>query len=152
MYEDRRASGKYNVEELGLGFVRLAGGISFYIEEAWAIHLGGTDGSKIAGSKVGITLEPFAYHTTMSDIEMNATYDIGSADWRSRNLRRRVEVATPVLDPALRGRLDRILDLELHDPRAWRMLPDGTYQVDAGASGPGVQEQLLQAAPELAAR
>ena len=79
-------------------------------------------------------------------------YYIGSADWRSRNLRRRVEVATPVLDPALRGRLDRILDLELHDPRAWRMLPDGTYQVDAGASGPGVQEQLLQAAPELAAR
>jgi polyphosphate kinase len=74
-----------------------------------------------------------------------AEYFIGSADWRSRNLRRRVEVVTPVQDPTLRSRLDGVLDLELHDPRAWRLEPDGTYQRDPGARGPGVQEQLLQA-------
>ena len=34
-------------------------------------------------------------------------YLIGSADWRSRNLRRRVEVAAPVLDPVGRRRLGR---------------------------------------------
>jgi polyphosphate kinase len=81
-----------------------------------------------------------------------AEYFIGSADWRSRNLRRRVEVVTPVQDPTLRSRLDGVLELELHDPRAWRLEPDGTYQRDPGARGPGVQEQLLKATPELAAR
>jgi len=82
MYEDRRKNGCYSVEELGLGFVRLAGGISFFIEEAWAINLGGTDGSKIAGSKGGISLEPFAFHSTVADMEMNASFDLGAADFR----------------------------------------------------------------------
>ncbi|MFL5515228.1 MAG: polyphosphate kinase 1, partial [Gemmatimonadales bacterium] len=54
-------------------------------------------------------------------------YLIGSADWRSRNLRRRVEVVTTVLDPACARRLDRILSRELADPSAWELGPDGTY-------------------------
>lgn len=82
MYEDRRAASGYDVEELGLGFVRLGGGISFFIEEAWAINLGGTDGSKIAGSKGGITLNPFTYHATLADMEMNAIFDLAAADYR----------------------------------------------------------------------
>ena len=36
-------------------------------------------------------------------------YLIGSADWRPRNLRRRVEVVTPVAAPALAARLDTLL-------------------------------------------
>jgi predicted dehydrogenase len=82
MYEDRRKDGNYDVEELGLGFVRLAGGISFFIEEAWAIHLQGTDGSKIVGSKGGITLDPFTLHSTVADMEADATFNLGSADTR----------------------------------------------------------------------
>ncbi len=54
-------------------------------------------------------------------------YYIGSADWRSRNLRRRVEVVTPVRDAASRQRLAEILDAELRDPDAWELLPDGQY-------------------------
>jgi polyphosphate kinase len=54
-------------------------------------------------------------------------YLIGSADWRSRNLRRRVEVVTTVLEPACRLRLDRILSRELADPSGWELGPDGTY-------------------------
>ncbi|HEX3234364.1 MAG TPA: polyphosphate kinase 1 [Gemmatimonadales bacterium] len=54
-------------------------------------------------------------------------YLIGSADWRSRNLRRRVEVVTSVLDPACRQRLDRILSRELADPSGWALGSDGTY-------------------------
>jgi polyphosphate kinase len=79
-------------------------------------------------------------------------YYIGSADWRSRNLRRRVEVAAPVADPALRARLERVLTTELSDPAAWRLLPDGTYERPAGGSGPGAQEVLLQAVQEMATR
>ncbi|MBI4500082.1 MAG: polyphosphate kinase 1 [Gemmatimonadetes bacterium] len=55
-------------------------------------------------------------------------YYIGSADWRERNLRRRVEVATPVSDPAARARLDGILERELHHPDAWELSSDGSWR------------------------
>ena len=82
MYEERRREGKYDVEELGLALVRLEGDITFFIEEAWAVHLGGTDGSKVAGSKGGLTLNPFAFHTTLSDMEMDAHFDLAGAQTR----------------------------------------------------------------------
>ena len=83
MYEDRRKKGKYDVEELGIGLARLEGGVTFFIEEAWAIHLGGTDGSKIAGARGGLTLgPPLAFHTTESDLELNATLDLAAAEYR----------------------------------------------------------------------
>jgi len=82
MYPERRESGHYGVEELGVGLVRLEGGITFFIEEAWAIHLGGTDGSKIAGTKGGVTLKPFAFHTTIGDMEMDGVFDLGAAETR----------------------------------------------------------------------
>ncbi len=70
-------------------------------------------------------------------------YYIGSADWRARNLRRRVEVAAPVDDPAARAMLRRILDLQMEDPRAWVLRPDGVFQRLEG-EGPGSQERFLQ--------
>jgi polyphosphate kinase len=54
-------------------------------------------------------------------------YLIGSADWRSRNLRRRVEVAVPVVEPDSRARLNRILTHYLADPSAWQLDPEGRY-------------------------
>ncbi|MGI9041315.1 MAG: hypothetical protein ACR2HK_09525 [Gemmatimonadales bacterium] len=54
-------------------------------------------------------------------------YAIGSADWRLRNLRRRVEVAVPVTQAAARERLSGILDRELSDARAWELHRDGSY-------------------------
>jgi polyphosphate kinase len=55
-------------------------------------------------------------------------YYVGSADWMTRNLDRRVEVVTPVLDPTLRNELDIILETLLADNQnAWRMDPDGNY-------------------------
>ena len=55
-------------------------------------------------------------------------YYIGSADWRPRNLRRRVEVVAPVFDTAARAQLDRILDAQLADPAAWLLSADGSYE------------------------
>jgi polyphosphate kinase len=73
-------------------------------------------------------------------------YYIGSADWRPRNLRRRVEVVTPVDDSRARARLDHILDLQLGDPQAWTLQPDGGYAHDPGTDRPaGSQEQLIAA-------
>jgi polyphosphate kinase len=61
-------------------------------------------------------------------------YFIGSADWRLRNLRRRVEVVTPVTDAAACATLDGILDRELTDPDAWVLHADGSY-ARAGDAG-----------------
>jgi len=54
-------------------------------------------------------------------------YYIGSADWRPRNLRRRVDVMAPVFDPAARRKLDNLLTKELADPQAWLLQSDGRY-------------------------
>ena len=73
-------------------------------------------------------------------------YYIGSADWRPRNLRQRVEVVTPVLDATCRARLDRILEDELADPTAWDLDPDGGYRrrmATPGADPRSSQERLL---------
>jgi polyphosphate kinase len=55
-------------------------------------------------------------------------YYIGSADWRSRNLRRRVEVVAPVRHLAGQRRLDQILTADLEDPTAWELHADGSYE------------------------
>ena len=53
---------------------------------------------------------------------------IGSGDLMPRNLDRRVEVLTPVVDPDLQARLDEVLDVELRDDvLAWTLSPDGTW-------------------------
>jgi len=70
-------------------------------------------------------------------------YFIGSADWRARNLRRRVEVLTPVDDPDARGVLRAILDRQLADPRAWVLRPDGVFERLRG-EGPSSQEYFME--------
>ena len=53
---------------------------------------------------------------------------IGSADWMTRNLSRRVEAITPVEDPSLTADLHEILGIMLADNRqAWELQPDGSY-------------------------
>ena len=73
-------------------------------------------------------------------------YLIGLADWRPRNLRRRVEVVTPVATPALTARLDTLLADILGEPSAWVLGPDGTYVRSARPSpgAPHLHERLLR--------
>jgi polyphosphate kinase len=54
---------------------------------------------------------------------------LSSADWMNRNMLRRVELAWPVTDPALRQRvIEECLTVGLSDTRdAWLLLPDGRY-------------------------
>src|SRR5206468_5468520 len=56
--------------------------------------------------------------------DSDEAYFIGSADWRPRNLRRRVEVVTPVFDAAARRRLDTVLTTELQTKVAWMLRAD----------------------------
>jgi polyphosphate kinase len=72
----------------------------------------------------------------------NDEYFIGSADMRPRNLRRRVELVVPVLDPDNRAELDDLLERYLKDPTAWVLGPDGTY-VRRRAGEMSAQDALL---------
>ena len=60
---------------------------------------------------------------------------IGSADWMPRNLDRRVEAVTPILEPDLTRHLKELLDLFLSDNRhAWELQADGSYVQRSPAS------------------
>jgi polyphosphate kinase len=53
---------------------------------------------------------------------------IGSADWMTRNLSRRMEVVAPVCDPVIKAELeDILLTYEQDNCSAWDMQPDGGY-------------------------
>jgi polyphosphate kinase len=71
---------------------------------------------------------------------------LSSADWMNRNMLRRVELAWPVLDPALRRRIiDECLVAGLHDELgSWVLQPDGRYEpVPAQTRPPRSAQQAL---------
>ncbi len=76
----------YNVEELGIGFVRLENNIALDIIEAWAIHLDTFEGSYIVGAKGGVKLEPFGYYFNIGDLAINGSGDLGQFDYRQHNV------------------------------------------------------------------
>lgn len=105
---------------------------------------GFTDNVRVR-SVIGRLLE----HSRVYHFRVNGDEEIwlSSADWMNRNMLRRVELAWPVLDPALRQRvIDECLNAYLHDTRdAWLLQPDGRY-VAAGQGASGRQRHHLQSA------
>jgi len=75
---------------------------------------------------------------------------IGSADWMTRNLDRRVEVITPIEDPEISKDLQEIFGIMLSDNRqAWDMQSDGSYQQrrpQAGTNEESTQQILMDMA------
>ncbi len=75
---------------------------------------------------------------------------IGSADWMTRNLDRRVEVITPIDDPEISKDLQEILGIMLSDNRqAWDMQSDGSYKQrrpQAGTNEESTQQILMDMA------
>jgi polyphosphate kinase len=68
---------------------------------------------------------------------------IGSADWMSRNLSKRIEVVAPVLAEGPRTRLWEILDICLRDGRqAWVLGSNGTYTRAHATGDPDGPETL----------
>ncbi|MBN1846699.1 MAG: polyphosphate kinase 1 [Sedimentisphaerales bacterium] len=79
-------------------------------------------------------------------------YYLGSADWMTRNLDKRLELLFPVKDPNLRRRLQYFLETYFADNvKARRLLPDGRYEPIA-SEGPAVraQEELYRDAVKAA--
>jgi polyphosphate kinase len=69
---------------------------------------------------------------------------LSSADWMNRNMARRIEIAWPVRDAALRQRvIDECLVPYLHDKRdTWLQQSDGSY-LRVSAQGVSAQHALM---------
>ena len=80
----------------------------------------------------------------------NAIVLIGSADWMTRNLDRRVEVITPIEDPDISKDLQEVLGIMLADNRqAWDMQSDGSYKQrcpQIGTDAESTQQILMEMA------
>ena len=83
----RFAASGYNVEELGLGFVRFEGGLTMDIIEAWAVHMDTFSGSTIFGSQGGIRLDPFGYFSSLGDLDLDTSVNLDGFSWRLHNVR-----------------------------------------------------------------
>jgi polyphosphate kinase len=78
-----------------------------------------------------------------------ASYYIGSADLRRRNLDRRVEAMIPVADPDAVVQLEEILQLNLaDDAQSWELDPDGMWHRIPTTVGVSAQKALQAAALE----
>ncbi len=116
MDAERQARSGYNVEELGLGFVRMANNLTFDIIEAWAVQQEKFEGSMIFGSQGGIRLEPFGYYSSTGDVDLNATVDLKSYLGRKALLRDNedaYESAQRHWIGALQGRVELLPSAEL---------------------------------------
>jgi len=127
----RREISGYDVEELGLGFVKCAEGMTIDIIEAWAIHLDSFEGSYIVGSKGGIRLHPFGYFSTVADMDMNATFDLNGADWRWHQLNDNADAYDSPQHhwiAALQGRVELLPTAEV--ALATMLISEGIYLSD----------------------
>jgi polyphosphate kinase len=80
--------------------------------------------------RVYSTLGRFLEHSRIYRFENDREpeFFIGSADLMTRNLSRRMEVVTPICDPAIKAELESILRVYEDDNcSAWDMQPDGEY-------------------------
>ncbi|MGZ9583385.1 Gfo/Idh/MocA family protein [Paenibacillus marinisediminis] len=94
MDEKRRQISGFDVEELGVGFVRFEGGLTMDIIESWAIHMNEFEGDSLAGTLGGVRFPgnvngqhvPFSFHTNVCGMDMDGHFDLGAANYRWHQL------------------------------------------------------------------
>ena len=87
MDEKRRIEGGFNVEELGLGFVKFKSGLSLDIIESWAVHASEFPPSEIMGAKGGLSLSrPMTFLSEIAGYPATTTFDMGAENYRTHQL------------------------------------------------------------------
>ena len=112
----RRQISGYDVEELGMGFVRFEGGVTLDILESWAIHLDGFEGSYVVGSQGGVRLDPFGFFHSSGDLSFNSTVDLEEFNYRLHNVQEQGDIYDSAQHhwiAALQGRVELLPTAEL---------------------------------------
>jgi predicted dehydrogenase len=128
MDERRRQVSEYDVEELAVGLVRFAGGITLDVLEAWAVHLDGFGGSVLLGAKGGVRLQPFGFFKSSGHLDVDATVDLERARRRFDQVRGDAgALASSVAHfvAALQGRIEPLPTAEL--ALATMLITEGIY-------------------------
>jgi predicted dehydrogenase len=128
MDERRRQVSEYDVEELGVGLVRFAGGITLDILEAWAVHLDGFGGSVLLGAKGGVRLQPFGFFKSSGHLDIDATVDLERARRRFDQIRGDAGALTSSAAhfvAALQGKIEPLPTAEL--ALATMLITEGIY-------------------------
>ncbi|WP_437945181.1 polyphosphate kinase 1 [Sorangium sp. So ce296] len=77
---------------------------------------------------------------------------MSSADWMPRNFHRRVELMVPIIEPAIRSRVDDMLNTVTSDTaKTWELASDGSYhklQLPGGAPPLRSQQRFIELARE----
>jgi polyphosphate kinase len=85
------------------------------------------------------------YFRNGSDDPVDGDMYLSSADLMHRNLHRRVEVAVPLLDRAVRERCWEVLQVTLVDRHSWKLTPSGSYErLSAAPDIMGAQQTLMK--------
>lgn len=106
----------YDVEELGLGFVRLADGMTLDIMEAWAVHMDKFDGSMILGSHGGVRLDPFGFFRSEGDLDFDISVNMNAYNWRLHTVLEEGDIYDGSQEhwlAALQGRVDLLPTAEI---------------------------------------
>lgn len=65
---------EFNVEDFGVGFMRLEGGGTIYLKASWAANIAeGMGGTYIVGTEGGLKLQPLTYVTNMGSYQVDVT-------------------------------------------------------------------------------
>jgi predicted dehydrogenase len=130
----------FDVEELGLGFVKFDGGATLDICEAWSIHMGSIEGCSVVGTKGGIRmpaysdqaiLAPFSFHTTACDLDLNCTVNLDELDGRWNTLKENYDAYQSSQHhwvASLQGRVD--LHPTAHIALQTMLISEGIYLSD----------------------
>ncbi|MDR2569797.1 MAG: Gfo/Idh/MocA family oxidoreductase [Oscillospiraceae bacterium] len=94
MDELRKAQSGYDVEELGVGFAKLKGGLTMDIMESWAIHGGKSPPSSIHGSNAGLQIynsyipeeNKIVYLSEVEGYPAETSLDIAAEQYRRRKI------------------------------------------------------------------
>jgi predicted dehydrogenase len=86
MDEKRREESKYDVEELGIGFVRFENDVTMFVEESWAVNMDRDEGDCIMGSKGGLRLNPLTLFTDVAGMQVDHALDVESYQKRQRSI------------------------------------------------------------------
>lgn len=146
----RRKQSNYNVEELGLGFVRLADNITLDIIEAWAIHLDAFEGSYVVGSEGGVRLDPFGYFHSAGDLDLDSTANLQMFDFRLHNVHGQGDVYDSEQEhwiAAVEGRVELLPTAEI--ALNCMLISEGIYlsnQLGREVSGEEVREASVSTA------